>query len=228
MVCAQERPAGIDALLRQDFQEAHTLLCEQPLMASDASHVIAEIRRYVEHVMKWQSNSAFRRIVECLGRTIAGGPANAQFDLGKVYQALSERRLHDDWLQKSAAGGYPEALFILAGERERATGILDMESLRRAAEGGYPDAQYAIAQIYSGRDGRPKGRAPARDYAEALKWYEKLGTREGYEGPLKTSAQATVGWMYYLGQGTQVDYETALKWFNLAVSGVWYPGARTA
>ncbi len=57
-----------------------------------------------------------------------------------------------------------------------------------------------------------RGKDDPKDYQEALKWW-RMAADQGF-----VPAQASLGLMYYDGQGVPKDYVLAYMWINLAPS----------
>ena len=80
------------------------------------------------------------------------------------------------------------------------------DTTRKGAERGQPLAQFNFGLMYY------KGRAVAKNYTEAVKWW-RLAAGKGFAEALNN-----LGMMYGNGDGVPQDYVEAHKWFDLAAS----------
>ena len=104
---------------------------------------------------------------------------------------------------------------------ERKERSLAQSFLTTAAKGGVQDAASLLAEEFGVRDDLPKDTAPEEDitadkafargldayngknYAEALKWWEKAAQLG------ETAAQYNLGYMYHAGEGTDKNESKA-------------------
>ena len=78
----------------------------------------------------------------------------------------------------------------------------DLKILSNLAESGNIDAICRMGNLYY------DGVGVSKDYAEALKWYQKSATLGHAWSKLR------VGDMYRDGKGTQIDYEKSYFWYS--------------
>ena len=81
----------------------------------------------------------------------------------------------------------------------------DTEKLKLAAEQGNVEAQYKVGLVYL------NGNGVDRDYAAAVKWFQKAA-KQG-----DSDAQCALGECYMNGDGVTRDLSEAVKWLRLAV-----------
>ena len=90
------------------------------------------------------------------------------------------------------------------------TGVPNTEDVKyfkdchRAAQKGDPKAQNTLGLLYE------KGMGVSKDYAEALKWFQKAAKKGNAEG------QNNLAFMYFKGLGVKQDNDQALQWFQKA------------
>ena len=166
------------------------------------------------------------------------GDAQAQFNLGAIYETNEGVTADDIWAAKRSlsAGQYR-----LAAEQ----GIFKDDTqaakwYRLAADQGLGPAQYKLGLMYQRGKGvtkndaqaakwyrlaaeqgdaraqvnlgvaYDKGQGVSEDDDQAIKWY-RLAADKGY-----ADAQKDLGWMYNNGRGVPQDYQQAIKWYRLA------------
>jgi len=153
------------------------------------------------------------RNIEYIRAAASDGDAIAQFVLGLMYDGWSDvvesdpDRVHELYLL-SAEQGLARAMVNLAfsyidhvGDEAKA-----LAWMRQAAELGNPIAQSNLGIVYA------HGVWTAdQDFEQALYWLH-LGAAEG-----RGNALATIGNLYYRGQGVEQCYETAAMWYRKAV-----------
>src|ERR1035437_428720 len=78
------------------------------------------------------------------------------------------------------------------------------EDTKAKAESGDANAQNSLGICYG------KGRGVVKDFAEALKWYQKAADQN------YAAAQYNIGYLYEHGLGAKKDYVEAVKWYSKA------------
>ena len=79
------------------------------------------------------------------------------------------------------------------------------KEMKPHAERGDAVAQWTMGLLYEAGEG-----GVAQDYKTSFKWYQ-LSAKQGY-----SSAQTSLGDMYYHGKGVVQDYRAAFDWYQLA------------
>jgi hypothetical protein len=177
-------------------------------------------------------------------RVAASGDAEAQYELGTLYQngrgTPIDRDKAIEWYRRSADHGNLKAASRLERMKENEVRF-DMESER--ANSGDPEGQYALGTMYA------KGVGVTVDKTRAVSWYrraaeqghEKAQYKLGYllyhgEGVKRSTGQALtwfrtaavkgyapaqyhLGMMYAAGDGVKRDYDAAISWFRKAAKG---------
>jgi TPR repeat protein len=161
----------------------------------------------------YYSRHAYEKAFEWYGQAAEKRDAQAQFELGKMYD-LGEGVAPNygealKWYQKAAEQGFVPALHNLGAMYESGKGApKDVQQAilmyRKAAEAGLPQAQVVLGVRYE------RGEGVARDYGEALKWYSRAA-EQGL-----ASAQRHVGYMYESGRGVPRDSTEAARWYQKA------------
>ena len=162
---------------------------------------------------KYYNSQNYIKAVECFFKAAEQGNANAQNNLGWMYD--KGRGVTQDyveavkWYRKAAEQGHANAQNYLGVMYQNGRGVAqsDAEAVqwyRKAAEQGHADGQTNLGVMY--RDGR----GLAQSDTEAVKWYRKAAEQgEMY-------AQNNLGWMYDKGLGVTQDYVEAVKWYRKA------------
>ncbi len=79
-----------------------------------------------------------------------------------------------------------------------------LQQIIARAQQGDPQSEYELASIYE------NGRGVKKDFAEALRWYEKAA-EQGHIG-----AQIDLGWFYQSGEGVNKDINKAIDFYEKA------------
>jgi len=146
----------------------------------------------------------------------AAADALAQYNLGLLYVRGTGMLQHEqsaaDWLEKAQAGGDIPARLLLGLLYDLGRGVIaNAETAKHwyglAAEAGNADAIYNLAALYY-----RKG-----DFNKALGLFERAARAGDVE------AQTTVASMYQLGQGADVDMQTAVQWYKQAAGHGYAP-----
>lgn len=142
-----------------------------------------------------------------LNRAAVEGNSEAQFLLGKLYHSRNNRKMAGNWLAKSAAQGYEDAIHLLHFMEN--IGFQMEESLHQrpadlhklAADGG-SEAQYQLAVRYeNGAFGEKQ------DYEKALQWFNRAA-QGGHLMAMKSLAH-----IYEKGlDGVRAEPELAAYW----------------
>ena len=152
-----------------------------------------------------------RGVLDC--KTTDQGEANAQFQLGDMYeQGQGVPQDYEEavkWYRLAADQGNAYAQVNLGTMYDNGTGVPqgDEEAVkwyRLAAEQNDADGQSNLGMMYEHGQGVPQ------DYEEAVKWY-RLAVDQG-----NANAQDNLGNMYYYGRGVPQDAKEAVKWYRLA------------
>ena len=120
-----------------------------------------------------------------------------------------------EWYRKAADQGHAKAQYelgflYLSGNGVPADFKVALEWYRKAADNGDPQAQYWLAEWLAGRHLYPRpARVPNR-LEVAADLYRKAAD-QGHAG-----AQASLGAMYYRGEGLPKDFVLAAKWNSKA------------
>jgi len=150
-------------------------------------------------------------VLDC--KTADQGEANAQFQLGDMYeQGQGVPQDYEEavkWYRLAANQGNAYAQVNLGTMYDNGTGVPqdDEEAVkwyRLAAEQNDVDGQSNLGMMYEHGQGVPQ------DYEEAVKWY-RLAADQG-----NAQAQANLGKMYYYGRGVPQDAKEAVKLYRLA------------
>ena len=162
---------------------------------------------------KYYNSQNYIKAVECFFKAAEQGNANAQNNLGWMYD--KGRGVTQDyveavkWYRKAAEQGHANAQNYLGVMYRDGRGVAQSDAeaakwYRKAAEQGEMYAQNNLGVMYQ------NGRGVAQSDAEAAKWYRKAAEQgEMY-------AQNNLGWMYDKGLGVTQDYVEAVKWYRKA------------
>ena len=141
------------------------------------------------------------------------GHANAQFNLGMMYQDGHGVPQNDSeaakWFRRAAVQGFIDAQSSLGAMHIDGRGVPQnhteaVRCLRLAADQGDAEAQSNLGNMYL------KGTGIKQSVAEAMKWYRRAGDQG------LAVAQFNVGFGYASGQGVLQDYVMAHMWFSLS------------
>jgi TPR repeat protein len=142
-----------------------------------------------------------------LNRAATEGNSEAQFLMGKLYHERKNQEVAGNWLAKSAAQGYKDAIGFLQfmedfGYRVEETFHQGPAKFQRLAEDGDPEAQYQLAMRYeSGASG------VKQDHEQALHWFQ-LAANNGHIKAMRSLAH-----IYEKGlDGVTADQELANHW----------------
>ncbi len=146
-----------------------------------------------------------------LNRAAVEGDSEAQFLLGKLYHGRNNRKLAGNWLAKSAAQGYEDAIHFLhfmenIGFQIEETLYQRPAELHKLAADGDSEAQYQLAiRFENGLYGEKQ------DHEKALQWF-----RQAAQGG-HLMAMRSLAHIYEKGlDGTQANPELAAYWRNKA------------
>ena len=157
----------------------------------------------------------YNRAFPVCGRAAEQGDANAQYNLGGMYdngEGVTENdREAAKWYRLAAEQGYAKAQFGLGSMYDNGEGVPenDREAVkwyRLAAEQGHAKAQFNLGNMYNNGEGVPE------NDREAVKWY-RLAAEQG-----DARAQYNLGVTYHVGEGVIQDYQEAYIWYSLAVA----------
>lgn len=142
-----------------------------------------------------------------LSRAATEGNSEAQFLLGKLYHARQDRETAGNWLAKSAAQGYEDAIKFLQfmeyiGFEAEETFHHRPADLHKLAQDGDAEAQYQLAIRYeSGAFGE------RQDHEKALHWFQQAANN-GHVMAMKSLAH-----IYEKGlDGVAIDPNAAAYW----------------
>ncbi len=166
------------------------------------------------------------------------GDAEAQFDLGLIYQFAGKYATGEPvpfgisstgenivlegprdyaeaarWYRKAADQGTGHAQVSLGEMYYRGQGVQQdyfgaVYWFRRAASQGHPSALYALGRSYF------NGEGVVKDYSEAIRLYAEAGEM----GDLQ--AQMTLGSLYYGGEIVPQSFTESFKWYRKASDGL--------
>ncbi len=144
-------------------------------------------------------------------RAAKPGDAYGQFNMGRVFLkgigGAKSRLIGMDYLQKSAAKGMQQAMYMLGDiERNRRGGSTKkaFEWFEKAAKAGHLPSQNLLSYAYS------TGEGVAKNPALAMKW-SKMAAKSG-----DAEAQMRLGQFYMEGVGVREDPDKAAMWFRKA------------
>lgn len=146
-----------------------------------------------------------------LNRAAVEGNSEAQFLLGKLYHSRNNKKMAGNWLAKSAAQGYEDAIRFLhfmenIGFQIEESLYQRPADLHKLAADGDSEAQYQLAiRFENGIYGEKQ------DHEKALQWF-KQAAQGGHLMAMKSLAH-----IYEKGQdGVQVNPELAAYWRDKA------------
>ena len=136
------------------------------------------------------------------------GHVYAQYSIGWMYAHGQGFQKNDaeavDWYRIAASQGETNAQGELKKMGLTWLSASEMKSLRDKAEQGDAKAQCDLGELYY------SGKAVAKDYDEAAKWFCKAAAQgHGY-------AAYSIGWMYAHGQGFSKNDSEAVDWYRIA------------
>jgi len=148
-------------------------------------------------------------MITALEKQAQEGYAEAQYELGKVYNIVQRFEDATYWFRQAAMQGHTAAQLVLANNYYVGIGIeRDRQQASywfyRAGELTNPFMQFDISQMYAA------GNILPQDLEQAIYWMRQ-SAMQGIE-----EAQVHLGGMYYYGQGTEVDFEQAAYWYGQA------------
>ncbi|MDX1588251.1 MAG: tetratricopeptide repeat protein [Oleiphilaceae bacterium] len=182
-----------------------------------------------------EADEALRKLAETFRQ------APAQYLYARKFLQEGELLLGQQWMERSAGGGYEEAVEFLSEEGallSRKIGLLKGSPqqqyqlgrelyfgnnglgqdhreaavwLRRAARRGHALAQSMLAYQYL------KGEGVAEDAGKAYRWYQEAAMQG------LASAQGSLGYLYGAGRGTRQDNIMAYAWSVLASENGYAP-----
>ena len=148
------------------------------------------------------------------GKENAKEPASEE--KGLTYYQNGEYRKALPLLRKSADSGNVAASYYLGVMQRDGKGMdknarKSCEWFLKAAEGGYSDAWLAASLCYTSENGLEK------NDREAFRWARKAASVEGSMEPKDRQVLSSLlGNRFFSGEGTQVDYASAAKWYEKA------------
>ncbi len=139
------------------------------------------------------------------------GDAEAQFDLGFLYEQGKDYAEAVTWYRKSAEQGYRVAQVLLGdmynfGRHVPQDAAEAAKWYSKAAEQGATNVQFDLGFLYE------QGKGVPQNYAEAETWYRESAEDGDPHG------QFGLGRLYADGNGVPQDYVLAHMWFNLAAA----------
>ncbi|MBN9125920.1 MAG: hypothetical protein BGO99_01595 [Nitrosospira sp. 56-18] len=170
-------------------------------------------------------------IFERTKNSAEAGNAEAQFQLGEMYQNLnpfgdekadavvpSDNAKAAGWHKKAAEQGYARAQHNLGVMYEEGLGVPKdateaMKWFQEAAELGDAEAQFKLGEIYRSVDHfgyKQVGVVVPKDDAKAAEWYRKAA-EQGFR-----HAQNNLGMMYEKGEGVPKGAAKAVEWYRKA------------
>jgi TPR repeat protein len=176
--------------------------------AADATSTTSELAGAIRALEAGEDDRAF----ELFSTLAAGGHAEAQNDLGYLYEfgigTASDDALAVHWYRLAARQGHAVAQTNLGYLIEHGRGSpQDLAEAARwyrlAAEQGEARAQTNLAWLTQ------RGLGVAQDFAEAARWY-RLAADQGY-----ARAQANLGYLCSEGLGVPQDDVEAVRWYRL-------------
>jgi hypothetical protein len=153
--------------------------------------------------------------IKTLRRQAEAGNANAQFNIGSMYENGSGVKQDyaeaAKWYRKAAKRGDVSAQDNLGIMTQNGWGVPQdhaeaVKWYRMAAMQGVAPAQYNLGFMYLNGQGVPQ------NYAEAAKWYRKAAEQGDVD------ATRILGLAYYLGKWVPKDLVQSYFWFSLAAS----------
>ena len=162
---------------------------------------------------KYYNSQNYIKAVECFFKAAEQGNANAQNNLGWMYD--KGRGVTQDyveavkWYRKAAEQGHANAQNYLGVMYRDGRGVAQSDAeaakwYRKAAEQGEMYAQNNLGWMYD------KGLGVTQDYVEAVKWYRKAAEQGHADG------QNNLGVMYLEGTGVDKNFDIAMVNFQKA------------
>jgi TPR repeat protein len=160
-------------------------------------------------------SSSLSADIKTLRKQAEAGDANAQFNIGSIYENGSGVRQDyaeaARWYRKAAERGDVRAQYNLGILNQNGWGVPQdykeaLKWYRKAAMQGAVSAQYNLGFMYLNGQGVPQ------NYAEAAKWYRKAAEQGDVD------ALRILGLAYYLGKWVPQDFVQSYFWFSLAAS----------
>lgn len=153
---------------------------------------------------KYESNSEFIQLKNCLYPYAENGEPKAQLILGTLYSdglgVSADRSRAKQWYLRAAQKNMPEAQYLLGLTYSEENNLTESKSwLLKAANQGYSPAQkqLGIFNLYS-----------SENYDEALYWFNKAANSNNDE------AHYWLGVMYYEGIGVKKNTQEASETFR--------------
>lgn len=132
----------------------------------------------------------------------------------KIFQTKLNK-LYDKLVLQIYASKETDQLLV---ESERPINQDTLDKLLSIAQQGGMDAQYALYKLYY--NARDLSQIVATDNNEAFKWC-KLAAQQGHG-----LAQWRLGYLYYMGVGTEKDIEESKTWYHKAINTYQLPAQR--
>ena len=180
--------------------------------------------------------------LEFINRSATMGHPEAQLLIGSIFYQRSVdefgyNRYSDSayWLEKAALNGITQAQTYLGMMYHDGTGVernydKALSFLLSAATKNHPEALNYLGLIYF------NGQGVEQKYSEALYWFEASANQNDFEYPYESNflkkfcknfstryivnSQFWAGYIYYFGQGVDINYEKALSYlFSAAKAG---------
>jgi len=150
----------------------------------------------------------YAQAVHWYSKAAEQGHADAQNNLGVMYQYRENNAQAIHWLRKAAEQGHAKAQSRLArmywmyyiGQGVKQDYAQAVHWYRKAAEQGHADAQNNLGVMYK------NGQGVTEDNAQAIYWYQKAA-EQGH-----AKAQYSLAWLYKDGR----DYAQAFHWLRKA------------
>jgi TPR repeat protein len=161
------------------------------------------------------ATSSLTADIKTLRKQAEAGDANAQFNIGSMYENGSGVRQDyaeaARWYRKAAERGDARAQYNLGIFHQNGWGVPQdhaeaVKWYRKAAMQGAASAQYNLGFMYLNGQGVPQ------NTAEAARWYRKAAEQGDVD------ATRILGLAYYLGEWVPKDLVQSYFWFSLAAS----------
>ena len=161
----------------------------------------------------------FEKAAEWWYKAAEQGYADAQYNLGVFYIRVKENAAEAfKWFLKAAEQGQADAQYRLVDcyLYGKGTEVDQNEAgkwLQKAAENGNADAQTKLGYILCGmaEDDNPDFAEFSKFHVEAVKWF-RLAAEQG-----NSDACFELGFSYNYGEGVDIDYDEAVKWYRKAI-----------
>jgi len=162
----------------------------------------------------WQTDAEdFLKAFYWISRAAEQGHADAQFDLGSLYDfgwrwfVMTDENKAKEWYQKAADQGITAAKNRLAEIHKRSDNEEDRlaayEEFKAAAEEGDPEAQKSLAEYYSTY---MIDMGVEKDDGKAVYWFTKSAKNDDFE------ASYWLAWHFFEGKGIEQSFEKAKYW----------------